>query len=208
MRAGQGVASLVAVILFGLGTSREIAAIQTDIVAGLAKCGAISNGVARLDCFDSLAKGRMLPSAEGKSTSPPGGKGKWEVTIETNPIDDSKTVALVLKDEAQKAGLILRCQQARPEVYIAWLNYLGSDDPSVLTRIGDLPAETKRWGLSTDKRATFYPGDDGKLMLQLEGVERFVAQVTPYSESPVTAVFDVRGLREAIEPLSSTCKIR
>jgi type VI secretion system protein VasI len=27
-----------------------------------------------------------------------------------------------------------------------------------------------------------------------------VAQVTPYNENPITAIFDVRGLKKAIEP--------
>jgi len=30
-------------------------------------------------------------------------------------------------------------------------------------------------------------------------VDKFIAQVTPYSESPITAVFDVRGLKKAVE---------
>jgi type VI secretion system protein VasI len=208
MRFAKNEAVLTMAILAALGTSAGTTGVQTDLRAGLAKCAAIASGVARLDCFDTLAKGRALPAASAGPETPLGDVGKWEVDIKTNPVDDSRTVILILKEEDQKAGLILRCQQGKPEVYIGWLNYLGSDEPSVLTRVGDQPAETRRWSLSTDKRATFYPGDDGKLMLELEGVDRFVAQVTPYSESPVTAVFDVRGLSKAIEPLASTCKIR
>jgi len=30
-------------------------------------------------------------------------------------------------------------------------------------------------------------------------VDRFVAQVTPYNEIPIMSVFDVRGLKKAVE---------
>lgn len=34
-------------------------------------------------------------------------------------------------------------------------------------------------------------------------VDRFVAQVTPYSENPITAVFDLRELKKAVEQFNN-----
>ncbi|EIA1333958.1 hypothetical protein K6675_004653 [Vibrio parahaemolyticus] len=36
-------------------------------------------------------------------------------------------------------------------------------------------------------------------------IEQLLTQITPYSESPVMATFDVSGLSEAIKPLRKAC---
>lgn len=183
---------------------------QPDLGPQLAKCAVLKGSVERLDCYDALARAW----AGGSSSIPaptkprhPGDSGKWTIDITKNVMDDSQTVVMVLPADGLKATLILRCKQGEPEVYINWADYLGSEATPVLTRLGEAKAETKRWSLSTDHRATFYPGDDAAFIRQLLSVERLVAQVTPYSESPVTAVFDLRGLGNAIAPLKAVCKI-
>jgi type VI secretion system protein VasI len=37
------------------------------------------------------------------------------------------------------------------------------------------------------------------------GADKFIAQTTPYNENPVTAIFETRGLRNALVPLADTC---
>lgn len=102
-------------------------------------------------------------------------------------------------------ALILRCKSNKTEAYINWQDYLGSD-AYVTTRIGDQDARNRKWSLSTDSQATFYPGGgDISFIKRLMDSDRLVAQVTPYNESPVTAVFDIRGLEEEIEPLREAC---
>jgi type VI secretion system protein VasI len=86
-----------------------------------------------------------------------------------------------------------------------WNDYLGSDRIAVTTRIGDQEAETKRWSLSTDNSATFYPGNDTDFIRAMFAGDRLVAQTTPYNESPVTAVFNTTGLETAITDLRKTC---
>lgn len=87
---------------------------------------------------------------------------------------------------------------------MAWSDYLGSE-ARVTWRVGDEDAEVARWSLSTDNEATFYPYDDISFIKQLLGTDRFVAQVTPYDESPITAVFDLTGLANVIHPLQEAC---
>ncbi|MBA7537725.1 hypothetical protein ES705_29994 [subsurface metagenome] len=67
-------------------------------------------------------------------------------------------------------------------------------------RIGSDKPQRKRWSLSTDSKATFYPDSPEGFIARLLMVEKLVLQVTPYSESPITAVFDVRGLQETAQP--------
>lgn len=75
----------------------------------------------------------------------------------------------------------------------------------VLSRIGSEQASTRQWSLSTDSQATFYPDNPITFIKRLLEVDRFVAQVTPYGEDPVTAVFALGGLVNAIKPLRETC---
>lgn len=134
----------------------------------------------------------------------------WMVDTSTNPLDDSKTV--ILQNEATEGGtrwgnkptLVLRCQSNKTNAYINWGDYLG-DRPKVTTRLGDQPAETRYWTSSTDDRATFFPGNDVAFIKSLMEVDRLVAQVTPYNESPVTAVFNLAGLTDEIVPLQEAC---
>ena len=100
--------------------------------------------------------------------------------------------------------LVLRCKSNKTEAYINWRDYLGSE-AHVTWRIGAEDARTGRWVLSTDEKATFYPYDDIAFIRQLLNADRLVAQVTPYSETPVTAVFDLTGLTNVIIPLQEAC---
>jgi len=101
--------------------------------------------------------------------------------------------------------LILRCKSAKAELFINWNNYLGSE-AVVTSRVGTAAASQRQWGLSTDEKAAFYPRNPAQLIEELTRVDRFVAQVTPYNESPVTPSFDVTGLADAAVPFFETCK--
>jgi type VI secretion system protein VasI len=105
----------------------------------------------------------------------------------------------------ENIALIIRCKSNKTELYIKWYDYLGMDSTQVSTRVGNASAQKRSWGLSTDNTATFFPGSPIAFIKSLMSAEKFIAQVTPYSESPVTAVFDIRGLTEAIKPLQETC---
>ncbi len=137
--------------------------------------------------------------------------GPWMVNEDTNPLDDSPIVTLINTANEGRArfgdapSLVLRCRDNRTEVYINWSDYLGSDGPLVSYRVGDGDMQRRRWSLSTDNRATFFPGNDIQLIRDLSEANRFVAQVTPYSESPVTAVFGLEGLAEHVGKLQAAC---
>ena len=53
--------------------------------------------------------------------------------------------------------------------------------------------------------ALTYPGNNAAFLEQLLSSDRLVAQTTPYSESPITAVFDLAGLSAAVKPLREVC---
>jgi type VI secretion system protein VasI len=173
-----------------------------------AKCAVIDGDLARLECFDNLAKKKNLDGRQVQPTTV-AGKGKWKVSVDVNPIDDSKTVTLVLDADSGKnrwgnpVFLVARCKSNTTDLYIGWNDYLGSE-ADVLTRVGDNKAVTQRWSMSTDKKASFHRKPIPFLKEMLTS-PKLVAQVTPYNESPVTAIFNTAGLKNAIKPLRETC---
>lgn len=177
----------------------------------VAACAARKGDLERLECYDALARKNKL-DAPVASPAPVSGVGKWDVQDERNPIDDTRTVVLRLAADSgtnkwnKPIALYIRCKSNQTEMYIAWNDYLGMDTSRVVTRVGTLKAETKSWQNSTDNQATFYPGSPIGAIKTMMQHEAFVAQVTPYNESPVTATFDLRGLTNAITPLRETCK--
>jgi len=196
--------SLVLLILFN-----RIFGQQEDIKRRLAECAAIKDNLKRLECYDRLA--RELGLVKTYQIIPVKGTGKWITKIEKNPLDDTKTVILILQaDEGESSFgdpifLVIRCMSNKTELYINWNSYLGLDSISVTTRIGNDKPERKLWNISTDHRATFYPTSPILFIKNLINADKLVAQTTPYGENPIIAIFDIRGLNEAIKPIQETC---
>jgi len=168
----------------------------------LGSCVGIDDSAKRLECYDAFAK---RPETSTQRT------GSWDVRIKSNPLDDSRTVSLALISETGKDAfgnpmvLIIRCLSNETNLFINWRNYLG-DKAMVTTRVGSEKATTQSWTLSTDSQATFYPFQDVGFIQKMMKSNKFVAQVTPYGESPITAVFNTGGLERAIKPLRETCQ--
>jgi len=175
-----------------------------------AECSSKKGDLDKIKCFDNLANKYNLNGVQ-TSRKEIQDSGKWNVSIDTNPIDDTKTVTLYLLADSGKSSMLgqpvvlfIRCKSLETNVFINWSDYLGNE-ATVLTRIGKEKAETRNWNLSTDSQATFLPRNEVDFLNKLLIVDSFVAQVTPYNESPVTAIFDVKGLSNAITPLRETC---
>ena len=142
----------------------------------------------------------------------------WRVRTETNPIDDKRTVIRSLAAEGgtshggKLVTFIARCQSNRTEAYAVWGDHLGDDSRStadewthVTVRVGSNAAWEEKWEVSTDREATFVPSWAGNFLKELLDEERLVLQTIPYGVNPVTAVFDVSGLRGVLGELSRTC---
>jgi Type VI secretion system VasI, EvfG, VC_A0118 len=190
---------------------------SSEIEKEVARCAVIQGQLERLECYDDLAatfnldRPQIGPIAVADT-------GKWNVRVDSNPIDDSKRVVIsLIADQGlsrnhESITFIARCQSNETEAYIVWNDYLGDDSSSVYqdwkyvtVRIGDAPAERQQWAVSTDSKATFAPDWAGNLLRKMAHATSFLAQVTPYSESPVTAIFDTRGMIAALRPLAETC---
>jgi len=155
------------------------------------------------------------------------GVGKWMVIKKIkpigDPIDDTTTIILELESDSGKSvdgePIILSLRYERihrsetTNVIIVWNDYL-KKFPEVMFKFGNQEAIHNHSSLSTNNEATFYhedyPGYGGRIdgapsdsidfIRELMKVDRLVTQITPYNEIPIMAEFDVRGLKETIEP--------
>ena len=133
----------------------------------------------------------------------------WQLRTDTSPIDDTTTYYL-RREATEPIGsgfmrstptLLIRYEEQSLEVFISFDKFLGSQGGDVTVRIGQSPARQEKWGLSTDSKAIFCPGDNRAFVKELLEADRLVVRLTPYGESPITATFDLTGLTEAIEPM-------
>jgi type VI secretion system protein VasI len=192
------------------------AADTASIERQIAICAAIDGALDRLECFDGIAAAAGLAGPQPQPTAI-ASAGKWQVHRDRNPIDDSERVVLHLTAESGHSSngdiitFVARCQSNKTEAYINWNDYLGDDShdvyedwKTVTIRVGDEKASRQQWAISTDNDATFAPNAIG-LLREMAVTDAFLAQVTPYNESPVTAIFDTTGMAAALASLAETC---
>ncbi len=183
----------------------------------LSSCKNEKDATKRLNCFDKLSKQKndnvALNREEKKEIPIPViDKGKWVISDEISEIDDSRNVTLFLSADNEISSsyktvtptLILRCSENKTETYINWDMFLGSSSIKVLLRHDKEKAKTRRWDTSTDHKATFVRGNIPFIKKLLKH-KKLLIKITPYSASPVTTTFDLRGLEEAIKPLRKAC---
>jgi type VI secretion system protein VasI len=100
--------------------------------------------------------------------------------------------------------LVVRCKDNSTELYINWKSYLGMDTTSITHRIDKEKAISTSWLVSTDHKSAFMRSPVATLK-RMVGGQSFIANVTPYGESPVTAVFDIKGADAALRDVRKGC---
>lgn len=184
--------------------------LKADLKEDIAICASKNSDADRLICYDDLEKKLDL---KGPKQEVINDKGKWNVTIDRSPIDDSQQVILTLDAETTVQGnfnsytptLVLRCSENKTEAYIVWGIYLGVGKTRVLTRLDQDRARTRNWSLSTDNKATFAPGNNVYFIKKLMKHRKLLVQTVPYGANPVMTTFQLDGLNEAIKPLRKAC---
>lgn len=183
--------------------------VQALNVKELAICSSKENSIQRLNCFDDLAKKYDQISKTIDTSSK--AKGAWITSTETDPLTD-RSIYFAQLDAIEGKGrfgdkikLTVRCKKGKTEAYIDWATFLGSDEIRVTSRVDKSTAMTNVWLLSTDHKASFMP-QAATALKKFVGATSFVVNLTPYSENPITALFDVTGAEEAFADIRSECK--
>lgn len=175
----------------------------------VATCAANNNTVQRLACFDDLAKRHNLaPASTVRAVAAP---GKWWTQTNTDPLNDKAVHIASLSAESGRGrfgdaiGMVIRCKDNKTEMYINWESFLGMDGARITHRVGKEQAISSNWSVSTDHKASFFPGSPVPTLKRMLTETSFVANVTPYSESPITATFDLTGIEGALAEIRSGC---
>jgi type VI secretion system protein VasI len=188
------------------------ASAESNVPEQLAQCQNIAEDAQRLGCFDQIGKSKDAAKIENAE---PQSVGKWEVSTDKSPIDDSKNVFVYLSAEDQIRGqfhqaitpsLAIVCREKKTDLYIDWSTFLGIESTRVLTRLDTKKATTRSWLLSTNNKATFYSGQTIAFIKELMKSEKIFVQVTPYGDNAAQTTFDLTGLSNAIKPLREACK--
>jgi len=175
----------------------------------LARCAANTNDVLRLSCFDDLAtRLNQAPKTVNTTTR---SKGAWRTSTNMDPLtDNSVHFAIIDATTGQgrfgdRIALVVRCKNQVTEAYIDWQTFLGTNETTVTHRVDRAPAASARWSISTDHKASFMP--DPKATLEsFVGATTYVANLTPYSESPITATFNIAGAEQAFRDIRRDCR--
>lgn len=161
----------------------------------------------RLECYDHLTI--LLNDTSSK--------GKWSSQTTVSPLDDSKNVYLILKADAaitNRLGetflpvLIIRCEEKGIDAYIVTgmapnVDY-SADDVTVKLSFDKNEGKRIKLSKSTDGKALFFQSPKDWVR-QIEDADALLFEFTPYNSAPVMTTFDIRGLKEAIEPLRKAC---
>lgn len=169
-------------------------------------------------CYGNLTGSGSGASASGNSSTPGADQGNWVTNTDRDPIDDSAVITATLIAESGQAkfgepvALVACCGSNKTELYALWNEYVGDDSNDVYNeyknvevRVGDAPARTERWSVSTNKQATF-ASSAVSLLKEMSGKKKLALRTTPYGENPITAIFNLEGFEKAIGPIAKECK--
>lgn len=179
-----------------------------------ANCVLVESDLDRLACYDKEA-GRA-PKVEAL----PVATGNWTVQKETSKLTDQDTVVVMLKsDETINCGwnrgkqisLVARCMEDKTVIYFGTDCHMASGHGGygeITYRIDTEKARKVEGDASTDNKALglWSGGQAIPVLKQMIGKSQMVVRMTPFSESPFTATFDIRGLDSAIKPLRDACR--
>lgn len=133
----------------------------------------------------------------------------------TDPLNDSLTTnaSLVAAEGKGLFGepitLVLRCTDDGLEIFVVWNVFLDSSKVAIRFDDGEV-RRNDRWILSNDNTATFYnyppvSNYHVRFIQWLTDANRLVAQVKPYNDDPLTAVFDLTGIDQIGPQILETC---
>lgn len=154
----------------------------------------------------------VIPTA-----TPAPSTGNWEQIEETDPIDDTTSIAIKLKAsesalEFPNSSPVLQVMCAtRPAgedpieaVAIGWGVYLGQENVKVDWRVDEHKAKSRHWGVVGDDGIVTF--NQSWALKDLERADKITVRVhRDFSES-LTAIWHVEGFAEAYKPVEEACK--
>lgn len=98
-------------------------------------------------------------------------------------------------------------QEQQVMASIDWQRFISSFSTEVGFKVDDGRFTWLKWKIDPSEKITLSPSadDTGKLLAALASGERLLVEISPYSESPVTASFALSGLQDGLLALKKEC---
>ena len=189
-------------------------------------CSQLEDLTEQLTCLGESAKSLIEEAQAGQGNvenapaddSNSGGIGRWYVSYQRDPSDDSEVVFAILNAvEGQSSDgtpitFVARCRGSELEAFIIWSEELGNDsvleDESlkfINVAIGEAEPIGDLWNLTNNNQMTYMPFFPGQFLQDIKDAGSFTAETIPeYSES-IVAKFDTQGAHYAFQPLADAC---
>lgn len=181
--------------------------------AGPLDCAAIEEAAARLSCFDAEYPRAMLRPPEEAT-------GKWRLQSAPSAVSSrtDHTISLASQSlvqcrwtDARPVELRIRCLSNVTSVFLETGCYMASGtnraDGDVAFQIDGGETRVARMTAGPDGRSLgFWSGDRAIPFIRaLLGKSALGVRMTPHSDDPISAVFDLRGIDTAIAPARTAC---
>lgn len=183
-------------------------------------------------CAESDIEGNLQISSKSNISKPQGidknkkksvKNDKWHVESYVSPIDDSKTIMLSVTANKPVQGsfglttpkLMITCGKRGPQVLVMTgtpilfdsIGNYGAMYFHVTIRFDKEEARTLNDMNNSEDYRTLYFNDPADIIKQILTHESLLFQFTPVGSSPVITTFDIRGLKAAITPFESECRL-
>lgn len=119
-----------------------------------------------------------------------------------------------IKDESRTHDVIprlsFRCEPGNPQITarIDWGRFISSFNTELGFKVDDSKRLWLKWGVDRSEKITISKSADDtqKLLAALADGGNLNVEISPYSEGPVAAQFELAGLSAGIAGLQSNCK--
>lgn len=193
-----------------------VSVVACSAVAGLLFVGAPAILAMLGITYYNVAEGLVPTPAPDATTPSLSSSADWVTITEVSPIDNKvdALIAIEANDDIDWNGLAVRpvlyfsCSQENLEAYVNTHTYIGLDDETQTTRTrfgNDSPLPTNM-NISSDGSGLFVH-DAVRFINQAINHDTFAIEFYPYQEPAKTAVFDIRGLYEALPPVLDACGV-
>jgi hypothetical protein len=115
------------------------------------------------------------------------------------------TFGNTLGNAAVTGQLSVQCDKRKLYLFVAWNRRIGEGTATVVQRLATGAGIANPWLVSSDGKATFFPGSVRELLREWASQNVVTLQVTPFGNPALTARFTLAGLNEAVLPVLAAC---
>lgn len=134
----------------------------------------------------------------------------WEDLV-TLSVDSGNEIADEYATKMVHPMLVFRCTpggDGTVAVQLDWRRFISSFNTEVGFKADERDLLLVNWGVDKSNRITMpRAAKDGRELIDyLSGANRLQVEVIPYSESLITANFDISGIDDALQALADACR--